>query len=197
MKKVNRSLLNGFKNFRQIDPKKRPTVAEVLEILESTTALVSNDPHIESEWKYFHSLIKDPAEFKVDERTQCSKDVFYEITQVSLKAKSGSMVTAGTKLHDQKDTSLCAYFATMSALRHELQKAVVGETSGKDESKINPKITNEYWREMQEKEAQKYAKLEINEYLERRDRVEKRFERDLAVMIGCVCPRALSARFKI
>ena len=134
--------------------------------------MMSTDPQIESDWKSFHSLIKVPAEFKVDERTQCSRDVFKELTQVTLKAKSGQMVTGGTQLHDQKETNLCVYLATMSALRHQLKKTIgTGRT--------------------------KYAGLEIDEYLERRDRDEKRFERDLAVMIGCVCPRALSGRFTI
>ena len=139
--------------------------------------MISTDPRIESGWKSFHSRIKLPAGFKVDERTQCSRDLFKELTQVSLKAKSGQMVTGGTKLHDQIDTNLCAYFATMSALRHQLRKAVANKKSGRNT-----------WP---------YAGLEINEYLEPRDRDEKRFERDLAVMIGCVCPRALSARFEI
>ena len=130
--------------------------------------MISTDPRIESDWKSFHSRIKLPAGFKVDERTQCSRDLFKELTQVSLKAKSGQMATGGTKLHDQMDTNLCAYFATMSALRHQLRKFIA-----------------------------KYAGIEINEYLEQRDQNEKRFERDLAVMIGCVCPRALSARFEI
>ena len=95
------------------------------------------------------------------------------------------MVTGGTKLHVQKDTNLCVYFATMSALRHQLRKAVGGEKSGIDKSS--------FYLNHQEK----YAELEIEEYLKRRDQDEKRFERDLAAMIGCVCPRALSARFKI
>ena len=137
--------------------------------------MISNDPKIEADWKSFHCLIKIPDEFKVDERTQCSRDLFKELTKLTLKAKSGHMVTGDTKLHDQKDTNLCAYFATMSALRHQLRKVVGKEKSGGYE----------------------FSELEIDEYLERRDKDEKRFERDLAVMIGCVCPRALSARFKI
>ena len=91
------------------------------------------------------------------------------------------MATGGTKLHDQMDTNLCAYFATMSALRHQLRKFVGSKKSGKGTSYSDDK----------------YAGLAINEYLERRDEDKKRFERDLAVMIGCVCPRALSARFEI
>ena len=90
---------------------------------------------------------------------------------MNLNAKSGQMVTGGTKLHDQKDTNFCAYFATMSALRHQLRKIVGSEKTRDGE--------------------------EIKEYLERRDEDEKRFERDLSVMIGCVSPRSLSARFKI
>ena len=166
-------------------------------ILESIEALVLNDAKIESDWKSFHYLIKVPAHLKVDERTQCSRDVFKEIRQVTLKAKSGQMVTRGTKLHDQKDTNLCAYFATMSALRHQFRKAVGNEISGIDALKIYPRQTSEDAKSRQEKEAKKYAGLEIEEYLEQRDKDEKRFERDMAVMIGCVCPRALSARFEI
>ena len=166
-----------LKFFLQIDPKKRPKIAKVLKILESTALFVLKDPKIESYWKSFHSLIKFPAEFKVDEGTQCSRDLFKELTQITLKAKSGQMVTDGTKLHDQKETNLCAYFASMSALRHQLRKTVGNAKSGRN---TGP-----------------YAGLEINEYLERRDRDQKRFERDLAVTIGCVCPRALSAWFKI
>ena len=167
-------------NFVQITWSNRPKIADVLKILESTAVLISTDPQIESDWKSFHSLIKVPAEFKVDERTQCSRDLFKELTQVSLKAKSGQMVTGGTKLHVQKDTNLCAYFATMSALRHQLRKAAASK------------------RDIRLSDVPRYtAELEIDEYMERRDLYEKRFERDLAVMIGCVCPRALSARFKI
>ena len=125
------------------------------------------------------------AEFKVDERTHSSRDLYKEITQMNLNAKSGQMVTGGTKLHDQKDTNFCAYFATMSALRHQLRKIVGSEISGKDKSKKN-------WQE-----PEKYAGLKIKEYLDRRDADEKRFERDLSVMIGCVSPRSLSAWFKI
>ena len=95
------------------------------------------------------------------------------------------MVTGGTKLHDQKDTNLCAYFATMSALRHQLKKTVGSEKSGKGPSK-------KFYEP-----PEKYAELKIDEYLKRRDQDEKRFERDLAVMIGCVSPRPLSARVEI
>ena len=184
-------------NTLQINPKKRPEIDNVLKIFEATATLISNDPKIESDWKSFNSLIKVPAEFKVDERTLTSRDLYKEITQMNLNARSGQMVTGGTKLQDQQDTNFCAYFATMSALRHQLRKIVGSEISGKDTSKIDPKETLAYRRKEQKKEAEKYAGLDIKEYLERRDEDEKRFERDLSVMIGCVSPRSLSARFKI
>ena len=171
----------NIENILQIYPKERPCVAKVLEILESTAALISNDPKIEVDWKSFHSLIKISTKFRVDERTQCSRDVFNEITQLSLSVESGKIVTGGTKLHDQKDTNLCSFFATMSALRHQLKKVVGNEKSGMRTYYLSGN----------------YAGLQIEEFMNRKDQDEKRFERDLAVMIGCVCPRALSVRFRI
>ena len=169
----------NLQNYLQIDQYKRPEVADVIKILDSTAALISNDPQIESDWRSFHSLIKIPAEFMVQEMTQCSRDLFKEVSQLTFIAKSGQMLTEGTKLHDQKDTNLCAYFATMSALRHQLRKTAGSEIS---EGPLEGYVDGE---------------LEIDKYLKRRDQDDKRFQRDLAVMIGCVCPRALSGRLKI
>ena len=179
------SISTILNTFVQIDPSNRPKLLQILKVLESLAAKIQTDPKVEADWLSFHSLIKISAEFKVDERTLSSRDLYKEITQMNLKAKSGQMATGGTKLHDQKDTNFCAYFATMSALRHQLRKLVGTEKSGKDKSK------KDY------EDPEKYAGLKIKEYLERRDKDEKRFERDLSVMIGCVSPRSLSARFKI
>ena len=156
---------------------------EISNVLSSLASKIQTDPEIEADWESFHSLIKVPAEFEVDERTLSSRDLYKEITQMNLNAKSGQMVTGGTQLHDQKDTNFCAYFATLSALRHQLRKFVGSKISGLDK----------VWAI----DRRKYAGLEIKEYLERRDKDEKRFERDLSVMIGCVSPRSLSARFEI
>ena len=166
-------LISNVPNLLQVNPENRPVIQNVLKKLKATTVLIAKDPKIEDDWKSFHSFIKVPAEFKVDERTQCSQDLLKELTQISLKANNGQMVTGGTKLHDQNDTNLCAYFATMSALRQQLKKIVGSEKTRRG------------------------RKTGIGEYLNLKDQAEKRFERDLAVMIGCVCPRALSARFKI
>ena len=179
--------------FLQIDSSKRPTLVdhqdqksdEILKVLDSLGRKIRSDPKIEADWLSFHSLITVPAEFRADESTLSSRDLYKEISQINFNAKSGQMATEGTKLHEQNDTNFCAYLATMSALRHQLRKIAGSEISGKDNSKKSREKT------------EKYAKLEIKEYLERRDADDKRFERDLSVMIGCVSPRSLSARFKI
>ena len=85
--------------FLQINPWVRPKVYdsdEFLKFLESFAAKIQTDPKIEAEWQSFHSLIKVPAEFKVDERTLSSRDLFKELTKISLKAKSSQMATGGT-----------------------------------------------------------------------------------------------------
>ena len=145
---------------------------------------VENNLTIQSEWKEFNSDIKRNLEdIQVDEKTQCSIDLLKELTKVTLKVKSDQIATGGTPLKTQKDTNLCSYFATMSALRHQLKKIVGGEISGKDTSKV------------EKEDQEKYANLNFDEYIERRDKNEKRYERDLAVMIGNVSARTLSARF--
>ena len=151
-------------------------------ILES----VVNNLSIEREWRSFNSFIKekkDQDDFTVDERTQCSIDLLKELTKVTLKVKSDQIATGGTPLKTQKDTNLCPYFATMSALRHQLEKTVGSEKSGKDTSKV------------EEEDQEKYANLDFEKYIQQRDKNEKRYERDLAVMIGNVSARTLSARF--
>ena len=62
---------------------KRPEIEDVLNILEYTATLNSNDITIEADWKSFNSIMKFPAEFKVNKRTQCSRDLLKELTQVS------------------------------------------------------------------------------------------------------------------
>ena len=111
---------------------------DILEVLEQLASKIQNDPGIESDWQSSHSLITISTEFKVDERTLSSRDLYKEITQMNLSAKSGQIATGGTILHDQQDTNFCAYFACMSALRHQLRKIVGAKKSGKDFLKIEP-----------------------------------------------------------
>ena len=138
---------------------------EVSPVLLTVAKRVAEKPEIEVEWKAFHSEIKIDEEFNVDERTQASIDVFKELSIVNLQARNTQIVTGGTYLHDQKDTNLCAYFATLSALRHQLQRATRGG------------ISTDY--------------IDSSNY----GNIDQNFWPSLAVMISCVNPRALSVRF--
>ena len=164
----------------QIDESKRPKFVdrrgqksdEILKVLESLEEKIQNDSNIKADWESFHEhLIKCSAVFEVDEKSLISRDLYKEITKLNLNAKSGQIATGGTKLYDQQDTNLCACFAALSALRHQLRKVVGSNKASYGE--------------------------DIKEYLKRHDEDEQRFERDLSVMVGCVSPRSLSARFKI
>ena len=164
----------------QIDESKRPKFVdrrgqksdEILKVLESLEEKIQNDSNIKADWESFHEhLSKCSAVFEVDEKSLISRDLYKEITKLNLNAKSGQIATGGTKLYDQQDTNLCACFAALSALRHQLRKVVGSNKASYGE--------------------------DIKEYLKRHDEDEQRFERDLSVMVGCVSPRSLSARFKI
>ena len=180
LEKLIKSQLNN--DYTPTDSLRKILIKFFDKILES----VKNNLSIEREWRSFNSFIKekkDQDDFTVDERTQCSIDLLKELTKVTLKVKSDQIATGGTPLKTQKDTNLCPYFATMSALRHQLKKTVGSEKSGKDTSKV------------EEEDQEKYANLNFEEYIKLRDKDEKRYERDLFVMIGNVSPRTLSVRF--
>lgn len=178
LEKVLKRQLNN--DYKPTDSLRKILIKFFDEILES----VEKNLGIESEWKSFNSYIRKlPCDFKVDEQTQCSIDLLKELTKVTLKVKSDQIATEGTPLKTQKDTNLCSYFATMSALRHQLKKIVGGEISGKDTSKV------------EKEDQEKFSNLKFDDYIEQRDKNEKRYERDLAVMIGNVSARTLSARF--
>ena len=99
--------------FLQIDRSKRPKFVDenakrsdkIIQVLESLATKTKTYPEIEADWLSFHSIIKVRTDLKVDERTLSSRDLYQEITQMNLKAKSGQIATGGTKLHDQKDTN--------------------------------------------------------------------------------------------
>ena len=174
---------------------------DVTPVLLSVANKVQKNPEIELEWKMFHSEIKIDENFNVDERTQASRDVFKELFGISLKAKNThtQIVTDGTYLHDQKFTNLCAYFATLSALTHQLKKAVGVETATQDVSKmlaaniLQHKLKRTQWTKKQI--LKKFTGLSIEDYIEKIDEYRRLFEQNLAVMISCVSPRALSVRF--
>ena len=149
-------------------------------MLLSALEKISKNSEIEVQWKKFHSEIKISAEIEIDEGTQASRDLYKEVSQVILKANTTQIATGGTNLHDQETSNLCAYFATMSVLRHQLSKSIGNEKSGKGTTK-------------QEK---KYKGLKISEYIEKKDPDQTFFKRQLTVMIGCVSPRSLAVKFK-
>ena len=180
LEKVLKRQLNN--DYKPTDSLRKILIKFFDEILES----VEKNLGIECEWKSFNSYITENLDdFKVDEQTQCSIDLLKELTKVTLKIKSDQIATEGTPLKTQKDTNLCSYFATMSALRHQLKKIVGGEISGKDTSKV------------EKEDQEKFSKLKFDKYIEQRDKNEKRYERDLAVMIGNVSARTLSARLVV
>ena len=91
-------------NFLQIDPSKRLESYKSGEIYEVLELLKFEDyPKIEADWLSFHSLIKVPADFEVDERTLSSRDLYKEITKMNLSAKSGQMATGGAQTSAEKN----------------------------------------------------------------------------------------------
>ena len=171
----------------KVDPKKRPRLPyyrddkdDVSHVLLSALEKTSKNPEIKVQWEKFHLEIKISTEIKIDERTQASRDVYQEVTQFILNANTAQMATGGTNLHDQKNSNLCAYFATLSVLRHQLRKIVGDEESGNGTNELN----------------ERYKGLKIFDYIKQKDADEKLFERTLTVMIGCVSPRSLAVKFK-
>ena len=159
---------------------------------------MSEKPEIESKWRNFLSKINALSEFGNIERTQASRDLFKEITDISLKAKPIVMATGGTNLYHMKDTNLCAYFATMSALRHQLRKCVGDKKTSTDIHMLMSNIlsgTDKHKKEELTKELG-LAGLPIEVYIEKLEKKFQIFERCLAVLIACVSPRALSVRFR-
>ena len=151
-------------------------------MLLSASEKIPKNPEIEVQWKKFNSEIeKLNSEIKIDKRTQASRDLYHEVSQVILKANTSQRATGGTQLYDQKDSNLCVYFATMSVLRHQLRKSIGDEESVKGTTEQD----------------KKYKGLKILEYIEKKGADEKLFERNLTVMIGCVSPRSLAVKFKL
>ena len=182
----------------KVDQEHRPSISYILKLLSSIAKSVSENSGIEVQWKKFHSEINVSTEVDVDESTQASRDLFKEITDISLKAKPIVMATGGTNLYHMKDTNLCAYFATMSALRHQLRKCVGDKKTSTDIHMLVSNIlsgTDKHKKEELTKELG-LAGLPIEDYIEKLEKKFQIFERCLAVLIACVSPRALSLRFR-
>ena len=105
---------------------------EVLPVLLSAANLISGNRKIEVQWKNFHSEIRALTEIKIDERTKASSYLNKEVFDLTSKENMDILPTERTHLLDQKITDLCSYFATMSALRHQLRKSIGDKKSKKD-----------------------------------------------------------------
>ena len=119
-----------------------------------------------------------------------SRDLVKELTQINLDARNLQNITQGTLLHDQKISNLCVYFATLSALRHEIKKLFSNLVSeGVNFHDNLEKVSIPACRSIDELLKEKEFD---NAYSRRKIPNALSFERMLSVMLGCVSPRALS-----
>ena len=131
-----------------------------------------------------------------------TRDMVKDLTSMNLKAESFEFITHGTGLHNQKESNLCVYFATMSAIRHAIKKIIKNSTS----TAIN--MRNEYPSDKESifipagKSIDELFKKEEFQFVDGVKNETKKFqnalsyERMLSVLLGCVNPRALSGMIK-
>ena len=178
---------------------------EIIEKIKSVKDSVMCARSAQKAWKTLHTRINN-RRIRVDERTMGSRDLVKELTQMDLNAQNAPNITGGTGLHIQKMSNLCVYFATMSAVRHEMKKIIGNSTStavnidrrnsSSPTSILIPagKSIDELFKE---KEFQFLdVHLDVRRFVVR-DEVDTfqnalSFERMLSVLLGCVSPRALS-----
>ena len=130
-----------------------------------------------------------------------SRDLVKELTLLDLNAQNGSFITDETGLHYQKMSNLCVYFATTSAVRHEMKKMFENLTS----TSINMGVAGTFSSQLlgipipaHKSIDQLFSMKEIH-----KSEISKNlpnalsFERMLSVLVGCVSPRSLSGLVKI
>ena len=188
-------------------PEDRPDVQDIISKIESVKSDVISDPSVQNVWETLNTRFKDQR-VNVDERTMASRDMVKELTLMNLNAQNAPNITDGTGLHFQQMSNLCCYFATMSAVRHEMKKIFVNlistaiNTENKNGSEYPPdeklipipagKSIDELFKE---KEFNfQLLLLHKNEMVEFPNALS--FERMLSVLLGCVSPRALSGLAK-
>ena len=125
-----------------------------------------------------------------------SRNLVKELTQINLDAQNPHHITQGSVLHGQKMSNLCVYFATLSALRHEIKNLFKNLIS---------KAIN-FGRDIDNYLVSIPAGKSIDELLKEKEFAHPRgssygnlpnalsFERMLSVLLGCVSPRALSGK---
>ena len=169
----------------------------ILSKLNSIKIDVQGNNSVHQAWESLNTKIDSETSFSVEERTMSSRDLVKELTQINLNARNPQNITRGTILHDQKMSNLCVYFATLSALRHEIKnifnnlisKAVDTFVIGVRQVSIPAgKSIDQLLEEKEFDDPDPYSNEKIPNALS--------FERMLSVLLGCVSPRALSGKGK-
>ena len=140
-------------------------------------------------WESLNTQIGSNTTFSVDERTMGSRNLVKELTQINLDAQNLQNITQGTLLHFQKMSNLCAYFATLSALRHEIKNLLNNLIS----NTINNPYVNEVLIPAGKSIDELLKEKEFDDPLRDNTKIPNAlsFERMLSVLLGCVSPRAL------
>ena len=183
-------------SFVKVDSEKRPEMNDVVRKIESVKSDVMSDPSVQTAWGTLRTRTHTQR-ISVHERTMCSRDLVKELTQMDLNGQNGQNITGGTGLHFQKMSNLCVYFATMSAVRHQMKK-IIGNSKS---TAVNIDRRN---RSRQTsipipagKSIDELFKEKDFQFLDSRNEIDTfqnalSFERMLSVLLGCVSPRALS-----
>ena len=145
---------------------------------------VQGKNYVKQAWESLNTQIGLNISFSLDERTMGSRDLVKELSQINLDAQNTQNITHGTLLHFQKMSNLCVYFATLSALRHEI-KNLVGNSTSKGSNDLKYLISIPNGKSIDEL----FKEKKING----RPNVLS-FERMLSVLLGCVSLRALSGK---
>ena len=178
-------------NICKVDFTKRPDVESVIIRIESVKANVLSDPSVDTAWETLNTRINSRT-ISVDERTMGSRDMIKELSSMNLDAQNAPNITDSTGLHFQKMSNLCVYFATMSAVRHEMRKILENSTS----TAVN--MRNGYFKSVRlipipaGKSIDELLKEKTFQGIKENFPNALCFERMLAVLLGCVSPRALS-----
>ena len=147
-------------------------------------------------WETLNIQIGSYNGSSVDERTMGSRNLVKELTQINLDAQNTVNITQGTILHHQKMSNLCVYFATLSALRHEMKNLFKNLISNTVESFMSH--THEVGIVQllipAGKSIDELFKVKEFDHPRKNQQIPNAlsFERMLSVLLGCVSPRTLS-----
>ena len=183
-----------------MNPSTRPVLQTVITKLESVKSNVMSDLNVQTAWETLNTRISTQR-ISVDERTMSSRDLVKELTLLDLNAQNGLVITNETGLHYQKMSNLCVYFATTSAVRHEMKTMFQNLTSTDINTGHYEFPSDNDFREILIPAGKSIDQLfSIKEFLEiyRQKKIPNAlsFERMLSVLLGCVSPRPLSGLVK-